>query len=70
MAVAVKSDGPTFEAGSPRGLFKTRMLPIADTFDEYDVTADGQRFLVGTSIHETKTRPVTLIFDWTVALKK
>jgi dipeptidyl aminopeptidase/acylaminoacyl peptidase len=69
MAVAVKSSGATFEAGTPKALFKTRMfrernIPAID----YDVTADGQRFLIGTLVGEAT--PVSVILNWTAELKK
>jgi hypothetical protein len=41
------------ELGS-RFLLKTRMQARSRLFHEYDVTADGQRFLIGTLIGESK----------------
>jgi len=69
MAVAVKSNGSALEAGTPKALFKTRMfkehnVPVFD----YDVTADGQRFLIGTLAGEAT--PVSVILNWTAERKK
>ncbi|NOT63555.1 MAG: hypothetical protein HOP19_25365, partial [Acidobacteria bacterium] len=65
--MAVKINSTTFE--TPTALFKTRMLngPIQPGI-EYDVTADGQRFLIGTKVGEAT--PVSVILNWTVGLKK
>ncbi len=65
--MAVKRNGATFE--TPQALFKTRMLttllrPVID----YDVTADGQRFLIGTQVGEGA--PVRVILNWTAEVKK
>lgn len=34
------------------------------------VTTDGQRFLVNTAVEQTMTTPITLVLNWTAALKK
>jgi hypothetical protein len=44
MAVAVKTAGGSFEAGTPTPLFEAR-LPFAGGRNRYVVTRDGQRFL-------------------------
>jgi hypothetical protein len=37
----------------------------------YDVSVDGQRFLVNTLTEDTtSTAPITLVVNWTAALKK
>jgi len=63
MAVPVRLD-PTFQAGSPAALFSVR--PGSD----YDVSADGQRFLVQSSWGEQASAPLTLLTDWTGLLKE
>ncbi len=67
--------GEAFEAGAPRPLFATQMLasgaltggvnPVAG----YDVTADGQRFLVTALVRPEEPEPITLVVDWPAALK-
>jgi hypothetical protein len=70
MSSAVKTNGTDIEFGTPKALFKTRMLAWASGFHEYDVSLDGQRFLIGTLIGDTKAQPPTVIMNWTAALKK
>jgi Tol biopolymer transport system component len=66
MAVPVRFD-PTFQAGSPAALFSVRP-PKA--WAAFDVSADGQRFLVDTATGDESSPPLTLIADWTALLKK
>ena len=70
MASNVKTEGADFEFGPPAALFKTRMLGRAGAIHEFDVSPDGQRFLVGTLIGDTKTPLPTMILNWTALLKK
>jgi hypothetical protein len=52
---------------------RTHMLQPLNRFSilhEYDVTPDGQRFLVGTLIVESKATPPTVILNWAADLKK
>jgi serine/threonine protein kinase len=55
---------------SPKPLFRTRMLAWITNFHEFDVSPDGERFLIGTLIGETKAAPPTVILNWTSELKK
>src|SRR6185436_15571574 len=52
MSVAVKS-GDAFEAGVPVPLFNIDMV------SDYDVTADGQRFIVSTGVANVQSKPFT-----------
>jgi eukaryotic-like serine/threonine-protein kinase len=70
MSSAVKTGGTEFEFSAPKGLFKTRMMAWTTNFHEFDVTPDGQRFLIGTLIGDTKAAPPTVIINWTAELKK
>ena len=36
----------------------------------YDVTADGQRFLVNTLIEEPPAAPITIVLNWIAGLKR
>jgi Tol biopolymer transport system component len=65
MAVPVKV-GRTFEAGVPVSLF--RIDPAAE--HAYDVTSDGQRFLVNTSLMRKETLPITVVINWSADLKR
>ena len=70
MSSAVKTDGSEFEFATPKPLFKTRMLSPMITFHEFDVSPDGQRFLIGTMIGQTSSAPPTVITNWPALLKK
>ena len=71
MAVDVKA-GATFEAGVAKPLFPIRRrepISASDLFS-YDVSADGQRFLVDTDTGDVTSAPLTAIVNWTAGLKK
>jgi len=46
------------------------MVAWISNFHEFDVTPDGQRFLIGTRIGEPTAAPPTVILNWTAELKK
>ncbi len=72
MAVDVKVGSSAFEAGAARSLFQTRRrehIAAADLFS-YDVSADGQRFLVNTDVGEVTSSPLTVVLNWTAELKR
>lgn len=69
MSAAVKKGAVEFEFDTPRPLFKTRMLGKSASTHEYDVSPDGQRFLIGTLIGDSKAPPPTVILNWTSLLK-
>jgi serine/threonine protein kinase/Tol biopolymer transport system component len=71
MAVAVKT-GASFEAASPVALFQThRRQPIsaADVFS-YDVSGDGQRFLIITKVDEANPAPLSVLLNWASGMEK
>lgn len=70
MATTVKTDGPTFEFTTPVALFKTRTVYQYGLFQEFDVSPDRQRFVIGTLIGEPKSANPTVIMNWTALLKK
>jgi Tol biopolymer transport system component len=70
MSVEVKA-GTTFEAGVATPLFSIRRRePIsgADLFS-YDVSPDGQRFLVNTDAGDLTSAPLTAVVNWTALLR-
>jgi serine/threonine protein kinase len=69
MAVAVKL-GATFEAAVPQTLFGTRVLTLTNFRNQYAVTADGQRFLINSTIEETNANPISVVVNWTADLKQ
>ena len=68
MAVDVKL-GTTFEMGTPKALFQTRVTNFTSP-NRYDVTADGQRFLVNSSVEENSRNPIVVILNWAAGIKK
>jgi serine/threonine protein kinase len=71
MAVAVTT-GARFGAGSPVALFQThRRQPVSflDVFS-YDVSADGQRFLVITKVDEANAAPLSILLNWSSDMEK
>jgi Tol biopolymer transport system component len=67
MAVEVKA-GSTIETGAPHMLFKTRIL-VDPHEDQFCVTPDGQRFLVGEPVVESP-RAITVIVNWPAMLRR
>jgi Tol biopolymer transport system component/predicted Ser/Thr protein kinase len=63
-AVTVNGDGPDFEIMSEERLFAAQPRPIGrlDAFT-YDVSADGQRFLINTAV-EAAPPSITLVVNW------
>ncbi len=66
MAVSMRA-GFSLDPGTPKALFQVR---TATDFvgPEYDVSADGQRFLVNTLVDEEASPPLNVIVNWTDAL--
>ncbi len=78
MAVPVNATAgakPTFDAGVPVALFATSMLSTGDGTRpqyQYDVTADGSRFLIAHSVKsDAPTVPsLTVVTNWLAGLEK
>jgi eukaryotic-like serine/threonine-protein kinase len=66
MAVEVRTS-PAFQAGIPRALFKTHLRPPPG--GQFDVTPDGERFLVNLRPGEQVSDPMTLVQNWAVERK-
>ena len=70
VASAVKTIGDTLEFATPKPLFSTRMLGAVGSYHEFDVSPDGQRFLIGTLIGDSTAPPPTVIMNWPGLVKK
>jgi hypothetical protein len=70
MAVDI-DPGPPFHFGTPHQLFRA---PLAITLfainDGFDVTADGQNFLLALPPPETAASPINVVLNWQAALPK
>ncbi|MCI0416497.1 protein kinase [bacterium] len=70
MSVEVSEKDGELRVSVPQPLFKTLITTPSYPFgSDYDITADGQRFLTSTSITPTR-RPISVILNWTQLLKK
>jgi len=69
MAVAVETAGNTFKAALPKVLFETRITATFHALHQYDVTADGQKFVINTRM-EQAAQPMTIYANWEAELKK
>jgi hypothetical protein len=62
----------TFEAGTPVALFQThRRQPISsqDVFS-YDVSGDGQKFLIATKVDEANAAPLAILLNWASEMER
>jgi len=69
MATSVTT-GANFDAGTPVALFQAtprQSIPRYDLF-VYDVTRDGQRFLINTQVRPAESAPMSVILNWTAKL--
>jgi eukaryotic-like serine/threonine-protein kinase len=69
MAVPVRAEG-ALEVGTPRALFNLGPRTGTLFWHSYDVTRDGQRFLVARSVGANSGPALTVVVNWTAALKK
>jgi hypothetical protein len=68
-AAVVNGQGSSFVVGAARPLFPLPLRPMVrlDAY-LYDVSPDGQRFLVNTFVEETTSVAITLVVNWTAGL--
>ena len=66
MALRVKT-GVTFEAEVAKPLFEAHIRNDPDR--QYDVSNDGQRFLINAPLGEETSPPITLVQSWTALLR-
>jgi eukaryotic-like serine/threonine-protein kinase len=71
MATPVNT-GANFNASAPVALFQAnprQPVPYLDIF-AYDVTQDGQKFLINTDVKPAESVPMTVVLNWAAELKK
>jgi serine/threonine protein kinase len=63
--------GANFDAGTPVALFQANPREMVATSERfaYDVSKDGQRFLINTQLKSALT-PMSVVMDWTGSLNK
>jgi hypothetical protein len=71
MAVEIELT-PAFSAGKPRPLFAGAYERTPSTFPNYDVSADGQRFLMlrSSAQGEQPQTEITVVTNWIEELKR
>jgi Tol biopolymer transport system component len=70
MAVDTKTE-PAFQAATPHALFRSPTIANATNFEyRYDATGDGKKFLMVNVLAGEPSRPVTVVLNWEMGLKK
>jgi hypothetical protein len=71
MAVAVTTDAG-FKSGSPVALFQTHRRQSVSSQDvfSYDVSGDGQKFLIITKMDEATAAPLSVLLNWSSEMEK
>ena len=69
MSVAVDLGSVSLKLGEPEPLFQTR-LELDLYGRQYDVSADGKRFLLAQPLEDSASVPITVIVNWPALLKK
>ena len=67
VAVEIKL-GTTFEVGAVRELFQVDDAGLGAGTGKYDVTRDGQRFLVNIAFDRPAADPILVVLNWTALL--
>ena len=70
IAVDVKSDVSMLEVGTPKVLFQTRLPGYPGPRNCYDVSADGQRFLMNNLLGDISSNPIIVVINWTAGLQR
>jgi serine/threonine protein kinase/Tol biopolymer transport system component len=71
MAVEITTQ-PSFAVGKPKLLFEGPYLPTPATFSNYDVSPDGQRFLMLKPVEQAQAAPtqINVVLNWFEELKQ
>ena len=73
MAVSIKASETALEVGTPTTLFAPRVLNGPNSAigfrAQYDVTRDGQRFLLNVPAEDAAPASITVVVNWQAGLK-
>ena len=69
MSVTVRP-GAGLETDAPRPLFQTSILPVVEARNHYDVSSEGQRFLVNSRRPEDAALPINVVVGWAPEKRK
>jgi hypothetical protein len=64
MAVRVSGDGAAFQSSAPQILFDATAPQLRTPNWEYDVSPDGQRFLMIEPLVDPEHQPLTIVGNW------
>ncbi|HUB83929.1 MAG TPA: protein kinase [Bryobacteraceae bacterium] len=67
MSVKVHPQGEEFQSGAPQPLFQTHVTP--DTWNWFDVDAQGQKFLMNVPLEWPTSSPITVMTNWTEKIR-
>jgi hypothetical protein len=71
MSVPVKTDGASFESGTPRTVFEAHIILKEERpGNQYAVTSDGKRFLVNSALATAVASPISVLVNWTSEARK
>jgi len=72
MMAAPVTLGANFDAGTPVALFQStpRQPVLVFDFFVYDVSRDGQRFLINTQVKPAESAPMSVILNWPAKLNR
>ena len=72
MMGAPVTTGANFNNGTAAVLFQTTPRQPVSTNDQfvYDVSRDGQRFLMITQVKHAETEPMSIVLNWPAKLNK
>jgi hypothetical protein len=64
--------GANFEPGTPMSLFQANPREQVATSEQltYNVSKDGQRFLINTQVKQGETAPMSVIQNWAAKMSK
>ncbi|MDQ6802888.1 MAG: serine/threonine-protein kinase [Acidobacteriota bacterium] len=64
MSVSIDTTGGVLKPGVPAHLFDASIRPSRDEEREYDVTRDGQRFIINSVPPNIRSIPITVVVNW------
>ena len=68
MAAEIRAAGDTLEIGAPQELLE--ITPSRRYLNTYDVTGNGQKFLLALPVNPESSNPLTLVVNWTADLNR
>jgi hypothetical protein len=70
MAVEVSSSVSAFQIVGLKALFEVPPVVVGTDLPTWDISPDGQRFLISAPTSAGDNSPVTVVLNWQAGLKK